>query len=156
MPFELVCCSSCEVQIAKLSCLIVLQDTASIDSMIPWNSIPLLFFSGSSAHHLLPLSVGLKDCPNPEKVSFCRLSAFLVPRVLMNMAAGAISMKYGLRGPNHSVSTACTTGAHSIGDAFNFIRYNHADIMLAGVHFPRFSLISNFRGISHLHRIDVG
>jgi len=69
---------------------------------------------------------------NNAPLSIRRLSPHFVPLVLSNSAAARLSLRLGLQGPNHSASTACAAGAHSIGDAYRCIQYGDADIMLAG------------------------
>jgi 3-oxoacyl-[acyl-carrier-protein] synthase II len=61
-----------------------------------------------------------------------RISPFFIPATIINMIAGKLSIKYGYKGPNLSIVTACTTGTHNIGEGFRQIQYSHADVMVCG------------------------
>jgi len=76
---------------------------------------------------------GIEDChATYVKGGPRRISPFFVPGNIINMISGNLSIKYGLKGPNFAIVTACTTGTHNIGDSARLIKYGDADVMIAG------------------------
>lgn len=76
---------------------------------------------------------GIEDCyATYDKSGPRRISPFFVPGNIINMISGNLSIKYGLKGPNFAIVTACATGTHNIGDAARLIKYGDADVMVAG------------------------
>lgn len=98
----------------------------SMDSENP-HRVGVAVGSGIGGLPMIESSSSIIYQPGPKKIS-----PFFIPATIINMASGHISIKYGMRGPNISIVTACTTATHNIGQAARMIAYGDADVMVAG------------------------
>jgi 3-oxoacyl-[acyl-carrier-protein] synthase II len=102
-------------------------DDNSVSAAIDANRIGVAVGSGIGG-----ISTIEKTCLDIDKKGPRRVSPFFIPATVVNMAAGNIAIKYGFKGPNFAIATACTTGTHNIGYGARTIAYGDADIMIVG------------------------
>lgn len=105
---------------------------AKLDNNIETNAINASRMGVAVGSGIGGISTIEKTCLELEKKGPRRVSPFFIPATVVNMAAGNIAIKYGLKGPNFAIATACTTGTHNIGYGARTIAYGDADIMVVG------------------------
>ncbi|MBN1931081.1 MAG: beta-ketoacyl-ACP synthase II [Desulfobacterales bacterium] len=104
-----------------------LEDSGLVIDGTNENRVGVITGCGLGGLAVLEQTTRIVDSKGPKRVS-----PFFIPMLIGNMAPGMISIHFGVKGPNASVSTACASGAHAIGDAFNIIRRGEADAMITG------------------------
>ena len=105
---------------------------AKLDNNIESNEVDASRIGVAVGSGIGGISTIEKTCLDIEKKGPRRVSPFFIPATVVNMAAGNIAIKYGLKGPNFAIATACTTGTHNIGYGARTIAYGDADIMVVG------------------------
>jgi 3-oxoacyl-[acyl-carrier-protein] synthase II len=105
---------------------------ANLDNNIATNEIDPSRIGVAVGSGIGGISTIEKTCLDIEKKGPRRVSPFFIPATVVNMAAGNIAIKYGFKGPNFAIATACTTGTHNIGYGARTIAYGDADIMIVG------------------------
>jgi 3-oxoacyl-[acyl-carrier-protein] synthase II len=112
---------------AVATSVMAVEDAALDPAKVDGTRFGVLIGSGIGGISTLLDGQKVLDDKGPERVS-----PFIIPMLIVNMAAGLVSMRFGAKGPNSAVVTACATGNHAIGDAFKIIERGDADVMIAG------------------------
>ena len=119
------------VQFAVVSAKMAVADSGVNLDKEDRNRIGVLIGSGIGGLHTIEIEHAQYLGLPPEKAPD-RISPFLIPMLIVNMAAGQVSITLGLKGPNSAVATACATGNHAIGDGFRIVKRGEADVMFCG------------------------
>ncbi len=114
-------------QLAMAAAVMAIEDAALDPDKVDKNRVGVMIGSGIGG-----LEIHGNNCETLIKNGFRRVSPFCIPYMITNMASGMVSMEYGFGGPNMSISTACATANHSIGEAWRIMKFGDADVMICG------------------------
>jgi len=115
------------IQYGMAASMQALDDAALLSDNLDYNRVGCAIGSGIGGLPMIEKNVELLNKSGPK-----RISPFFVPGAIINMISGHVAIKFGFKGPNISIVTACTTGTHNIGMAGRMISYGDADVMIAG------------------------
>ncbi|OUR85854.1 beta-ketoacyl-[acyl-carrier-protein] synthase II [Marinomonas sp. 42_23_T18] len=115
------------IQYGMAASIQALDDAALLNDDLDYNRVGCAIGSGIGGLPMIEKNVELLNKSGPK-----RISPFFVPGAIINMISGHVAIKFGFKGPNISIVTACTTGTHNIGMAGRMITYGDADVMIAG------------------------
>ncbi len=114
-------------QLAMGAAVMAIEDAGLDPEKVDKNRVGVMIGSGIGG-----LEIHGDNCETLIKSGYRRVSPFCIPYMITNMASGMVSMEYGFGGPNMSISTACATANHSIGEAWRIMKFGDADVMICG------------------------
>ncbi len=114
-------------QLAMGAAIMAMEDAGLDPEKVDKNRVGVMIGSGIGG-----LEIHSNNCETLFKSGMRRVSPFCIPYMITNMASGMVSMEFGFGGPNMSISTACATANHSIGEAWRIMKFGDADVMICG------------------------